>query len=278
MLGLPIEPSPELPLDTNLNNWDGPHRHVMGSSGRPDDGIDDTPSLQAAIDSGATTIYLPRGTWNLNSPLELNGNVSRFLGTEALLEATGDGVIRVGEGSQPVVVIERLEGKEDLAIEHSSDRTLVLNNLLNARYASTVAQPGDLFINDCTLEPLTLRNQQVWARQLNIEGDYQDDPIIEAKVLNDNAQVWILGMKTEDEGTVIKTINGGATELYGSLHVGSGTSNEDNPRFVTIDSAFSTAGVYGGDFALWAQETRNGETRTTETFNVADVYTAYPIP
>ncbi len=97
-------------------------------------------------------------------------------------------------------------------------------------------------------------------------------------MLNDNAQVWILGMKTEDEGTVIKTINGGATELYGTLHVGGGVSDEANPRFVTIDSAFSAAGVAGGKFSLLASETRNGETRTTDTFNHADVYTAYPRP
>ena len=273
MLGLPIQETPEVAWETNLNNWDGPHRHVIGSSGVPNDGLDDTASIQAAIDSGATTIYLPRGTWNLNGTLELGGNVSRFLGTEANLRTGDDGVIRVVDGAEPVVVIERLEGLK--AIEHASDRTLVLNNLLGFQYVPAVTAPGDVFINDAVGSASTFRNQNVWARQLNIETNTQDNPTLEAKVLNDNSQVWILGMKSEDEGTVIKTINGGQTELLGTHHVGSGVSNTNNPRFVTIDSSFSVAGIYGGGFTLMASETRNGVTRTTDTFNLADVYTAY---
>ncbi|HHP7243462.1 MAG TPA: glycosyl hydrolase family 28-related protein, partial [Elainellaceae cyanobacterium] len=206
MLQLPIQESPEVSWESDLSNWDGPHHHIIGDSGLPNDGIDDTPSIQSAIDSGATTIYLPRGTWDLNGTLELGGNVKRFLGTEALVDANGTGEIQVLDGSEPVVVIERLEVKGDLAIEHASDRTLVLNNLLGSRYIPSTASPGDVFINDSLLQPSTFRSQNVWARQLNMEGDTQTDPSIEAKLLNDNAQVWILGLKTEDEGTVIETI------------------------------------------------------------------------
>lgn len=277
MLELPVQESPEVSWESDLNNWDGPHHHIIGESGFPDDGIDDTPSIQAAVDSGATTIYLPRGTWDLSGTLELGGNVKRFLGTEALLDANGTGRLQVGDGAEPVVVIERLEVKGDLSIEHASDRTLLLNNLLGSRYVPSVTNPGDVFINDSLLQPSIFRNQTVWARQLNMEGDTQEDPSIEAKLLNDSAQVWILGLKTEDEGTVIKTINGGSTELYGTLHVGSGTSNEANPRFVTIDSSFSAAGVYGDGFSIQASETRNGETRVADTFNFADAYVAYRI-
>jgi hypothetical protein len=277
MLGLPVQESPEVSWETDLSKWDGPHRYLIGNSGIPNDGIDDTPSIQAAIDSGATTIYLPRGTWDLNGAVQLGNNVRRFLGTEALLEANGTGKIQVIDGLESTVVIERLEIKGDLTIEHESDRTLLLNNLLGSKYVSTVPNPGDVFINDSLLQPSIFRNQTVWARQLNMEGDTQSDPTVEAKLLNDNANVWILGLKTEDEGTVIKTINGGSTELYGTLHVGSGTSNEANPRFVTIDSSFSAAGVYGGGFSVWASETRNGETRVTDNFNFADAYVAYPV-
>ena len=274
MLGLPVQETPEVRWETNLNNWDGPHRHVIGSSGVPNDGKDDTAAIQAAIDSGASTIYLPRGTWDLDGTLKLRGNVNRFLGTEANLRASDTGTIRVEDGSAPVVVIERLEGVK--AIEHASDRTLVLNNLLGFQYVPAVTAPGDVFINDAVGSASTFRNQNVWARQLNIETNTQNNPAFDAKVLNDNSQVWILGMKSEDKGTVIKTINGGQTELLGTLHVGGGLSNANNPRFVTIDSAFSVAGIYGGGFTLMASETRNGVTRTADTFNLADVYTAYP--
>ncbi len=273
MLNLPIQDIPDVPWETDFNNWANPGSFMIGTSGIANDGLDDTAAIQAAIDSGATTIYLPQGTWNLDGTLELRGNVVRFLGTGAILDASDTGVIRVTDGTASTVIIERLEGLGK--IEHASDRTLVLNNLFGFEYAPTISTPGNVFINDSTGRSVTFRNQNAWARQLNLESDTQSDPNIEAKVLNDNSQVWILGLKTEDEGTVVKTINGGATELLGTLHVGGGISNVDNPRFVTIDSSFSVAGIYGGGFSVLASETRNGEVRTTNTFNLADVYTAY---
>ena len=198
-------------------------------------------------------------------------------GTEAILDANRIGKIRVIDGQTPIVVIERLEVRGGLTLEHASDRTVVLNSLLGSQYVPSVAKPGDVFINDSLLQASTFRNQNVWARQLNIEGNTQKNPSIEAKVLNDNAKVWILGLKTEDEGIVIKTINGGFTELYGTRHVGSGQSNTANPRFLTIDSSFSGAGISGGGFSVTARETRNGKTRETNSLNFADAYTAYPI-
>ena len=275
MLNLPIQDPPEIPWETNFNNWANPGSFIIGTSGIPNDGLDDTPSIQAAIDSGATTVYLPRGKWDLNNTVLLGNNVQRFLGTEAILDANGTGKIRVTDGNSSVLAIERLEVQGGLKIEHASDRTLLLNDLLGSRYIPSVANPGNVFISDSLLQASVFRNQNVWARQLNIEGDTQSDPSIEAKILNDNSSVWILGLKTEDEGTVIKTINGGKTELLGTLHVGSGSSNADNPRYVTIDSSFSVAGSYGGGFSVLASEIRNGETRTTNTFNYADGYTAY---
>lgn len=274
MLGLPVKESPEIPWDTDLNQWDGPHKHVLGTSGIPDDEFDDTPSIQAAIDSGATTVYLPRGTWKISQSLELRKNVHRLIGTEAKVKMAKNAVIRVGPGKAPSVTIERLEKVE--TIEHTSQRTLVLNNLLGFHYVPKSPNPGDVFINDCVGSTAMFKNQNVWARQLNLESDTQSQPNIVAKVLNDNAQVWILGYKTEDEGTTIKTINGGKTELLGASHVGSGRSNPDNPRFMTVDSSFSAAGVYGKGFSIIASETRKGQTRSTDTFKNADAYIAYP--
>lgn len=272
LLNLPVQDTPEIPWDTDFSNWSGPHLHVIGNSGIPDDLLDDTAAIQAAIDSGATTIYLPRGEWALDNPLVLRGNVVRFIGTEAILEAGPNGIIRV-DGNAPTVVVERIEGLG--MIEHASSQTLVLNNLLGLEYRPVIDNPGNVFINDSVSSSVTFRNQQVWARQLNLESDTQSIPSIEAKLFNDNSQVWVLGLKTEDEGTVVKTINGGSTEVLGSVHVGGGISNADNPRFETIDSSFSIGGIYGGGFSVMARETRNGETRTAPDFNLADAYVAY---
>lgn len=277
MLHLPMEETPSIPWEPELSRWAGPHQFAEGTPGEgpghPNDPIDDAPAIQAAIDSGATTLYLPRGRWRLAGEVIVRGNIRRILGTEARLVRVNSetpGTVTLGEGTFPEVVIERLESG-GIRYQHGSARTLILQHLLGGSYHSGMSRPGKLFINDVVFGPCVFRHQRVWARQLDIEGNTESNPEVEAKVLNDRSLVWILGMKTEDEGTVIKTINGGQTELYGALHVG-GSGKE--PRFVTIDSAFSVAGAYGG-FQVEASETRNGETRLAKHFRHADIYTAF---
>ena len=41
MLGLPIKETPDIPWETDLSKWDGPHKHFLGTSGLPDDDLDD---------------------------------------------------------------------------------------------------------------------------------------------------------------------------------------------------------------------------------------------
>ncbi len=261
MLRLPIRDIPRLDPDP-LSDWAGPHQF----GGAPNDGIDDTAAIQAALNSGAKTVYLPRGTWQLQGTVKVEGAVHRVLGTEASLQ--GGGTIRIGRGRPQTVIIERLQGGS-IRYEHASQRTLVLQHLLGFQYHSSVPKPGDLFLSDVTGKHLVLHNQNVWARQLDLESDIEEDPEIPAKILNDGARLVILGLKTEDDGTHIKTIHAGQTELLGALHVGGFGSQ---PRFVTIDSALSAAIVKGGGGTV--QETRSGVTRSGNMGN-ADVYTAF---
>jgi hypothetical protein len=272
MLGLPIKESPHVPWEQDLAKWAGP----VQFGGKPNDGIDDTAAIQAAIDAaGVTTVYLPNGNWNVNGTLVLRGNVSRFLGTEASISMGPQGVLRIDANAPPLVAIERLEGLG--RVEHAGSNTLVFNNLLGLDYVPVAANPGEIYFNDVAMGAVTFRNQSVWARQLNIETEITAAGA--AKLVNDNATVWILGYKTENAGTLVKTINGGRTELLGALHVGraapaGGTAAA--PRFVTVESSFSAAIILGGDFTVDAEETRGGVTQTSTSFNFADGYTAYP--
>ena len=260
-LRLPVEESPVLPYSPPAS-WSGPH--LFG--GVPNDGLDDTAALQAAIDSGARTIYLPRGIWRFEGTVYVRNQVERIMGTEAIIE--GGGRFEIVDGTPEVVVIERLQGGS-VTFAHHTERTLVLEHLLGFAYESTAESPGKLFLNDVVGHHLILRNQRVWARQLNLEGDVVANPDLSAKLLNDGAEVWILGMKTEDDGTHIKTINGGRTELFGSLHV-AGTGPE--PRFITVESSLTAAISRGG--VTLVEETRQGETRSGEIGN-ADFYAAH---
>jgi hypothetical protein len=242
---------------------------------RPDDECDDTASIQAAIDSGATTVYLPRGTWRIQGELFLRGNVRHLLGCEARLNPVDKDqtpLVVVADGTSPVVLAEGLEAG-GVRFTHRSNRTLHMRHFLGGGYRAPDSGPyGKLFLTDVALGPLTAsQGQYVWARQLNIEGNTAHNTETEAKVYNEGGIVWILGMKTEDAGTVIKTVDGGKTELLGHLHVG---HRGEAPCFVTIDSDVTAAVTSAGSFPVAALETRNGETRTAEHFNMADLYCA----
>jgi hypothetical protein len=274
-LNLAVEEAPVVAWEQREATWRSPHHFPRGTSGKPDDAYDDTPSIQAAIDSGATTVYLPRGTWRIRGQLFLRGNVRHFLGCEARLGPVDKGqtpVVIVAKGTSPVVLAEGLEAG-GVRFTHSSKRTLHMRHLLGGSYhASDADVCGRLFLTDVTLGPLTVaKGQHVWARQLNIEGDTTEDASSEAKVQNRGGTVWILGMKTEDAGTVIKTVDGGRTELLGHLHVG---HRGEAPCFVTLDSDFTAAVTSAGSFPIAAVETRDGETRRAENLNMADLYCA----
>ncbi len=258
---LPVSETPEVPWDA-LSNWRSP----LAYGGLPNDGIDDTAAIQAAIDSGATTVYLPNGTWNLNGTIYLRGNVRRFLGTEAFISSNGNGVIEVGDGSSPTVVIERLEanssvpGAQSVQFVHSSTRTLVLSSILGGNYKSTIQNPGDVYIEDVSGGPWLFKNQNVWARQINPEV------YTPVRIQNDGGRLWILGYKDEDEGTMIETINGGKTELIGAYLLNG--SYRDIPAFVNNESSLSFVSVSyrsfgGGSIPIGVKETRDGVTRTT---------------
>jgi Pectate lyase superfamily protein len=278
MVGLTASNAPEPPLESDLTRWASPGRFATGKpgsgSGFPNDGADDTAAIQSAIDSGATTVYLPNGAWRIDGTVEIRNNAERVLGTESVLEMGPAGTIVVGSNAPGTVVIERLEGVG--RVEHASAAVLILQDLLGVDYVPTTKAPGDLYLSDVAAGAMTVRNQRVWARQLNIEADTVATGAA-AKLINDGATVSILGFKTEDPGTTIKTINGGRTEVLGAAHVAGAnpSTGVSPPRFVTIDSALSAAIVTGGDFATAASETRAGTTRTATTLNSADVYTAY---
>lgn len=257
-LNLLPQATPDAPWDP-LENWVSP----VAFGGVPDDGQDDTAAIQAAIDSGATTVYLPNGDWDINGTLSLRSNIRRLVGTEARLSSEEGAVISFEEGSQPTVWLERLDMREDIDVVHAAERTLVLSNLrLSGRYSNTGT--GDVFIEDVTGGPFYFKDQNVWARQINPETDTQvtDD---EAKIVNDGGQLWILGLKTERAGTIVKTTNGGTTEVLGGFIFSTGRRKKD-PAFVNIDSSLSLAGVVernfnGRPFRVWVEETQDGVRR-----------------
>ncbi|MBM4019570.1 MAG: DUF4457 domain-containing protein, partial [Planctomycetes bacterium] len=254
-LGLPVKETPDVP-------WDDPKDWaVITQFGAKMDGrSDDSDALQQAIDSGKTTVCLPRGSVTIKKPLVLRGKVRRLIGCEASLRfptpMTGAAnIFTVGESTEPVLVVERLtswfwDNKAGLNfIDNPTRRTLVLKELGDVDDTSDqhpngrgtlITGPGELFVEDVTGRFHLMPGARAWMRQMNPETN-QDrrNTQLEAQwhLINEGGQLWILGIKTEGPGPVIITRGGGRTELLGGLMYSSGGARtQDQPAFIFEDS------------------------------------------
>ncbi len=254
-MNLAIVETPVVPHDP-LDQWVSPAKF----GGLPGDGKDDTEAIQKAIDSGATTVYLPRGkqSGNLNDPgrmgsyfvsdtIHIRGNVRRIVGLEAMLDVVGDleknkekPVFVFEDGTQPAVVVERLRFSfskfDNPAFAHRSKRDLVISSFSgtqNLRHESA----GRLFLDDVVGPNLYLgKGATLYARQLNIEG-------AGLKFINDGGTMWVLGLKTECAGPIGLTKNGGRTEIIGGHLYKCVRQAVDETLFVVEDAQMTLAGV-----------------------------------
>ncbi|MBV9850876.1 MAG: hypothetical protein JO250_14485 [Armatimonadetes bacterium] len=260
-LGLPVRETPDVPWD-DPKTWDGPTRH-----GAKHDDPDISAALQAAIDSGATTVYIPAGDWRIGHTVHIRGNVRRLIGLDPYLipvdpvNSLDAPLFQFDGGRQKTVVMEGLDfgfgNKRVYAFQDNSPQTVVLKDLLGWEYRNR-PNAGPLFLEDVVGGPFHFDRQTVWARQLNQESEG-------THVSNAGGQLWILGYKTERGGTLIDTEGGGQTELLGGLCYTT-TAGKLAPMFVNADSSVSaTMGevCYDGDpYATILRETRGGVTQT----------------
>ena len=260
-LGLPIRETPSAP-DDPLSQWDSPTRH--GAKKGSTDDI--SGAMQAAIDSGATTVYLPTGDWHFAQTVHVRGNVRRILGLDSYLVAddplnSSDApLFQIDGGTPKTVVFEGIDfgfgNKKVYAFQNNSPQTVVLRDILGWAYRNKPGA-GPLFLDDVCMH-CEFDRETVWARQLNEETEG-------VHLRNTGGTLWILGLKTERGGTLILTNGGGRTQLDGGLSYTT-TAGKLAPMFVNDDSAVSvTLGevCYSGDpFTTILSETRSGRTKT----------------
>ena len=257
-LDLPIHDPPVIPWEQNFANWANP----LGFGAAGDGKTDDTAAMQAAIDSGATTIVLPGANhFVIDGELLVRGKVERITGTFGFLK--GGGTIRFVEGSSPAVILERCRlDHGDLKIIHDTTRTVVLESVVFKKIDSRGS--GDFFINDAAGAPIRFLQpgQRVWCRQLNPELRGAID------VLNNGADLVVLGLKTERGGVKIHTRNAGRTEVIGG-HIYSTSSSEvkPGPIFSIENASASFAAVRESNFGapkfqMAVREDRGPDQRT----------------
>lgn len=270
MLNLPVQDTPEVP-------WDPPASwaSVTSFGAIPNDNIDDSAAFQAAIDSGATTVFSPIGRYLIANQIVLRGSVRRLFLTQSQiasivpLRGSANAMFSMGTTGAPIVVVERGgfdAGTGTPPIENAgSARTLVLRNC--GADDVRLSGAGTTFVEDVVGGPWTISSGHVgYFRQCNPEN-------AGVKITNNAATLWLMGLKTEAQGTPLLTTNGGTTELIGGNIYPVQTLPLDQPLLKTENSRVSA--IIGGSaysttafHRVFAEETRAAATRRLFHFEV----------
>jgi hypothetical protein len=277
-LNLPVEETPFFE-DSNVNNW----KSVIAYGADPTGMADSSVAIQAAIDSGATTVYFPTGVYLVARTIVVGGKVRTLEGFDSSLNPAGE-VFSHTDSPAPLLRIEA--GTADVTLDHfrmgafsphpspgvifvqqGSERPLVLRDSViggaptTIAYQNTSRGTGTLFVENVAAAPWQIGfPQNVFARQINPESNRT------IKITNKGGKLWILGLKTEGIGTNIETEQGGSTEVLGGLIYPVWKTSADSVSFVVKDSRASF--IYAvsnyrpvassGNFALQVEETQGG--------------------
>ncbi|NJL70282.1 MAG: DUF4457 domain-containing protein [Candidatus Competibacteraceae bacterium] len=244
-LNLPIKETPVVPWG-DVSQWVNAAQFGKDSA-----------ALQKAIDSGAETVYLPRGSWNVTDTVIIRGKVRRIIGTRAWMshkpELGNKPFFRFEDGEAPVVVIEGLAtgwSAPNPFLLGASKRTLVMQRLwLNNNGPNYISDggTGDVFIDDVSGSSYEFKNQNIWARQLNPEQQLRN-----FKIINDGARLWALGYKVEGKGSLLLNQNGAATEFLGGLS----QTNQGSSGPMVVNE--------GGDISFTIAEVNNSDDPFTQ--------------
>jgi hypothetical protein len=253
-LRLLVPETPEIPWD-DPRTWANVDRYGADPTGQTDSAA----AIQSALDSGATTVFLP-GSYLLRATITLRGKVRRLVGVGGMINY-GKGLhpdLRLDDGDAPLVAIEHFAHIAG-GLELNSHRTVLLRSVSDCTLTSTPASSGgQLFLEDVCTSGLALRGQRLWARQLNIENEG-------THLANDAGDLWVLGYKTERGGTLLETRGGGRSEILGGFSYTT-TTGALAPMLVNDASAvyaFLAEVCNNGDpFTVLVKETRHTETRT----------------
>ncbi len=223
-LNLPIKETPELPWGDS-SKWAVP-------------ATKDAAGIQAAIDSGAETVLLPRAAFSIDQTIIVRGKVKRIIGTKATLDVkkplqeTKTPVFQIADSAADSVTLEGLHTSyangSFVFIEHATKRPLILKTLMinfgaaqtpsHLTYRNTV--PGaEVFIEDVVSGRWEFTGQQVWARQFNPEPTG-------TRLTVDGGTFWVLGYKTERWGEIAVAKNGAKVEILGGLSQTSGSKQD----------------------------------------------------
>jgi hypothetical protein len=259
-LMLPIQETPEY-SDTNLANW----ANVMSYSAFGDGIHDDSAAIQAAIDSGKSTIYFPRGNYVVNEEVMVRGNVCMLRGFGAGAQFSGSApfTFKLLNTMCSSLTVEQIG---TASLEGASTGTVALKDFRLVSYSTTAGWSGggSVFMEDTSFGHYFFTRQNAWARQFNPENRSEH-------AMNDGGTLWILGIKTENPGagntpsSILESRNGAKSEVLGGYHSTQGTNNISTingtincgqqgnaacPMYISTDSSVTVFAV--ADWVWWS--------------------------
>lgn len=255
-LRLPVRDMPEIPRDP-ISLW----ANVDDFGADPSGNLDSSAAIQKAMNSGATTVFLP-GFYAMDSTVLLGPKVRRVVGVGGWVDYLGKAKpdFRVADGNSPVIVFEHFSYIHG-GVEIDTDRTVCFRSVSDCDLKfGPRAKGGELFFEDFVTHDLVLSNQHVWARQLNVENEG-------THIVNDSGHFWVLGYKTERGGTLLDTRNQGSSEVLGGFSYTT-TAGRLSPMFVTENGSvftfFSEVCFNGNPFLTLIRESQGNQTKTIQ--------------
>ena len=227
---------PPLPYIEPVDNW------VIPDSSQEDD----TLAIQAAMNSGAKTIFFPGNiTYQISDTIEVPVNVRRIVAQHSGIQGTETFVSKpmlrlVGNSSKPITIEGLSVGTwsiDVITFEVASDRPIYFKYSNSPGIKNTIKTnddwAGEIFMDEY-LGDLELHGSgSMWVRQWNPENNPfklgKSNPKV-TYALNDGAKLWVLGIKTEAPAIHVQTQNGGQTELLGGFFRDHFSPNEYNPE------------------------------------------------
>ena len=293
-LNLPIEETPTPDLGSPASDW----ANVLDYGANVTDIYDDDRGIQAAIDSGKKTVYLPHGDYFLQKPLNINHPVNIIgFGAQIRPDISGSyfyspvpagankSVINITGNGTGLVYFQGLNfsstsnngfiGSNFLTalFNHQSSMNLVLKNIgtgfLTQWGYLGKENGGNVYFEDYAAGHINLKKgQKAWARQLNVENS-GDERNSTPHIRNEGGTLWVLDYKIEaktDNGyndILLENLNGSKTEILGGMLYPIQTlpvaiKNIDSD--LSINYATNYFGI-PKEFATHIQDTQQGVTK-----------------
>ena len=258
-LNLPIEDAPVIPLGDGSVRW----ANVLDFAKTQDDKqvSDWADAIEAAFASGAEGVFFPANEGNgyqIGRTIEVPSQVRYLLGMRTSIgQKKGfDGpTLRIAQASERPVIFERLGVHGTL--EHTGARVAVFRHGGPEFYQGR-PNAGNVFVEDAEGFFRFAKGQKAWGRQMNPESHTVTE------LINDGADVWILGFKVEYATNMVQNLNGGRLEVLGGFLYPVTEVKDDLPMVLNQDATMSMifcSNAYNNDYEVYFRDTQGGITR-----------------